>query len=320
MKKTLIIAPGDDLHAQTVAQEIETLGLSSPVICDVRDLQTALLRFKLSYESSSLDFTFNDTELLASQLTGIWNRRPYRTTIRVPRWHPEIENYCRNEWKVAWDGFLMGATDNIINPIRKARAQHNKMTQLTNAKQAGLSVPETIVTNDIRAAREFIEKHDHRVVYKVFRGPETGFVPTRRLTAKDIERLRTVRLAPVIFQELIEGTDVRITVVDEHLFAATIVSGKEHARYDSRIDMGAKISPITLESSIEANIRCLMKVLDLRYGAFDFRLDGHGVFHFLEVNPGGQFLYIEIASGLPIALAMAKALVFGTDRAKKARR
>ena len=50
-----------------------------------------------------------------------------------------------------------------------------------------------------------------------------------------------------------------------------------------------------------------MTLLGLRFGAFDFLVCPDG-WVFLEVNPNGQWAWIETATGLPIASTIADAL------------
>jgi hypothetical protein len=54
-----------------------------------------------------------------------------------------------------------------------------------------------------------------------------------------------------------------------------------------------------------------MRRLGLVYGAIDLRLTPEGRYVFLEINPSGQFLYVEHATGQPITAALAKALIEG---------
>jgi hypothetical protein len=54
--------------------------------------------------------------------------------------------------------------------------------------------------------------------------------------------------------------------------------------------------------------RRLMTLLRLRSAALDFAVDGPGRWWFLGINPNGQWLWIEHATGLPIAAAIATAL------------
>jgi hypothetical protein len=47
----------------------------------------------------------------------------------------------------------------------------------------------------------------------------------------------------------------------------------------------------------------------LQYGAVDMRLRPDGQYVFLEINPAGQWLFVEEATGQPIAEALARLLV-----------
>ena len=61
-----------------------------------------------------------------------------------------------------------------------------------------------------------------------------------------------------------------------------------------------------------------MRRLGLVYGAIDLRLTPEGQYVFLEINPAGQFLYVERATGQPITAALAKALLEGRPVAQPA--
>jgi D-alanine-D-alanine ligase-like ATP-grasp enzyme len=64
-----------------------------------------------------------------------------------------------------------------------------------------------------------------------------------------------------------------------------------------------------LPAAVESCILTLMRGLDLSFGTVDMKVDERGDYVFLEVNPQGQFLYIEILTGLPLAKAMAEFLI-----------
>ena len=48
--------------------------------------------------------------------------------------------------------------------------------------------------------------------------------------------------------------------------------------------------------------------LDLAFYAFDFVISTTGDLYFFEVNPNGQWLWIEQITGMPISKAMAELL------------
>ena len=64
-------------------------------------------------------------------------------------------------------------------------------------------------------------------------------------------------------------------------------------------------------------VRRLLAALRLRFAAIDFAVDADGRWWFLEVNSNGQWLWIEQATGMPIAAAIAAALRLTTHRSSR---
>jgi D-alanine-D-alanine ligase-like ATP-grasp enzyme len=67
-------------------------------------------------------------------------------------------------------------------------------------------------------------------------------------------------------------------------------------------------SIVELPENLENQIRLLMRHLGLTYGCLDFIQTKDDEFYFLEVNPAGQWLWIEQLTGLPISSAIADEL------------
>jgi glutathione synthase/RimK-type ligase-like ATP-grasp enzyme len=65
---------------------------------------------------------------------------------------------------------------------------------------------------------------------------------------------------------------------------------------------------VELPPEIEAKILIFMRTFGLIYGAFDFIVTPEGRYVFLEVNPSGQYMWVECATGLEITAALADAL------------
>ncbi|RIL04479.1 MAG: hypothetical protein DCC75_12590 [Proteobacteria bacterium] len=53
----------------------------------------------------------------------------------------------------------------------------------------------------------------------------------------------------------------------------------------------------------------LLRSMGLVYGAIDLKLTSGGEIYFLEVNPQGQYLFMEVGADLPISEAIAEHLV-----------
>jgi len=114
-----------------------------------------------------------------------------------------------------------------------------------------------------------------------------------------------VRYAPVIFQEYIEGVDLRITVIGEKVFAAEIDARKTSYPVDMRMVIGeTSIRPVELPPGILKSLLELQRRLGLDYGAIDMRRTPAGEYFFFEVNPAGQWLFVEQKTGLEISQAV----------------
>lgn len=104
--------------------------------------------------------------------------------------------------------------------------------------------------------------------------------------------------------------DVRATFVGNRCFAVAIDSQKLE---DTRVDWrkGEHIlhhTPIELPRDIQRKCTLMMEMLGLDYGAYDFVLDKQGNYVFLEINPNGQWAWIEHLTGLPISKEIVKCL------------
>ena len=149
------------------------------------------------------------------------------------------------------------------------------------------------------------------VICKAFSATEQQWRETRLVGDQELAVLDNVRYAPVIFQEYIPAdVDLRVTVVGDELFAAAIHSQESEYPVDFRMDMAnTRIEAAELPRDIAERLLDLMGRLGLVYGAIDLRRTPDGRHVFLEVNPAGQWLFVEQATGQPIAAALARLLL-----------
>ncbi|WP_406431890.1 ATP-grasp ribosomal peptide maturase [Streptomyces sp. NBC_00631] len=203
----------------------------------------------------------------------------------------------------------------VSHPTAMARAEF-KPVQLAAARACGLCIPATLITNRPEDVRAFAADIGGDVVCKPVASPvliESGqlkSVYTRRLTPDDLADLRGISTTAHLFQEWVDKEhEVRLTVVGERMFAAAIHAGSEAAHEDWRSDYGALTYTITtVPDEVAAGMRRLMKQLQLCFGAADFIVGPRGEWTFLEVNPCGQWDWIQGATGLPIAETIADEL------------
>lgn len=196
----------------------------------------------------------------------------------------------------------------VNDPWRDAAASH-KPRQLALAERLGLRVPATLVTNDPERAKAFLGRRGRTTVHKTLHGMGATWRPTRIVGRRDLARLDSLRWAPVIFQEYVPGVDVRVTVVGDQLFPTEIDVRETRSPEDFRpVWREAPIAPCKLPEDVERRLRTLVAELGLRFAAIDLRRRDDGEHVFLEVNPSGQWLFLEERTGAPITAALARLL------------
>ena len=188
---------------------------------------------------------------------------------------------------------------------------------LALAARLGFELPDTLVTNDPDAFLAFRRRGGPGLVSKslapfelVLEGQD-HVVSYVRAVSRDVAGFRSVRHGPVIFQDCVpKQFEVRVTIVGRRVFATQIASqASRAARDDWRHvdDESVGYSPYALPERIP---RCLhlMDALGLSYGAVDLIVTPDGRHVFLEINPNGQWGWIEDLTGQPISDAVADVL------------
>lgn len=310
----IIFANRNDVHAVSVATEVEASLRSRAVILDTADYPAA---WSLTHAfggggKTSWSIRGGDWKVTSQQVAGLWWRRPARHRIPSEVQERRARRFCADEAVAAFRGWLHGLGHQVINPVAAEAAAARKPLQLWAAKEVGLRIPRTLITNDPEEARAFLSPANGPAIFKVLTGTSWQFTETRQFNGKYVQDLQSLRFAPAIFQELIEAeADIRATVVDDHVYAAAIRAKRSNARLDWRLDGAAEITKHALDRVTCRKLIELLRRLGLRFGAIDMRLTREGEYIFLEVNPGGQFLFCEIHAGLPISRAVAESLLSG---------
>lgn len=312
----LVVSSTSDEHAKYVLAELERLGVD----CRLLDLSAFPEQLKLSVRydggrAGNFQLSWPDGGTVdLTDVRAAWWRRPQPFGLSPAITRPVHRTFAYNECQAAFAGLWSAMDVFWVNEPTRDDVAARKAYQLQVARVVGLTIPETLITNDPIEARAFISEFGHqRTVYKAFTATQYEWRETRRVRVEELDSLNQVRHAPVIFQEYIEaGVDLRITVVGEDVFAAAIYSGESSYEVDYRVDMNAaRTEPHDLPDQVRERLLALMRALGISYGAVDMRLTPDGCYVFLEVNPSGQWLFIEQRTGQPITAALARLLAEG---------
>jgi glutathione synthase/RimK-type ligase-like ATP-grasp enzyme len=185
----------------------------------------------------------------------------------------------------------------IANPVW-CEARVAKPFQLYRLRQAGIDVPDTLVTNDPAAAAAFARRHA-RVLYK----PVWGGATARLLEAKDLtpERLALLANAPVTFQEFVPGDNIRVYVVGGKVVASAVIETSDEVDfrrgegYVFRVDLPAHVEEGCLRGA---------RLFDLRLTSIDIKRDGDR-WAFLEFNTSPMFAVFDAKSGCRVGESLA---------------
>ncbi|MEV7465501.1 ATP-grasp ribosomal peptide maturase [Streptomyces kronopolitis] len=246
------------------------------------------------------------------------------TTVRSVYWRrpvwPAFDHFSVDDARFAAAqvryglGGILYALDGplwVNHPQRNAAADY-KPAQLAMAQRLGFNVPATLVTNDPAEARDFVAGHD-QVIFKTLRWtpyqrdgvPVTGWADP--VTAAEIDE--SVRVVPHLFQAVVDKVaDVRVLVVGRQVFAVRIKSGM----LDWRKDYSAlSYSVVNLPDPMEKALLAYLDHFGLVSGSFDLAVDQTGGLWWLELNPNGQWGWLQESTGLAMSAAFAELLTQG---------
>ena len=219
--------------------------------------------------------------------------------------HSKASTRCRRLHELL-QCFADIAPGRVLNRPTDCASNHSKPFQAQAIRAAGFDIPETLITNDVAVAREFIERawsEGGSAIYKSVSGVRSI---VQRVGKQDLARLDRICWCPTQFQRHVAGTDIRVHAVGGSVFAATIVSDATDYRYAAR-DIGVEpaIVPCDLDAGLKAKCVALAERLGLPLAGIDLRRTPDGRHVCFEVNPSPAFSFYEQRAGLPIGAAVA---------------
>jgi hypothetical protein len=315
----LLLTQDFDPTVDPVVKSLKTKG-ADVVRVDVSYFPQKLTLTCSDFEGERRRFHYRDREVDLDRLSGVWYRRP--TAFEFDPEMGEAEQQFARKEAIQGVGGVLRSTDCLwinrpdLDAVAELKPYHMKL-----AKQMGMRVPRTLMTNDPQEVKQLIEKSDRPIVYKALTGgviQYPGAFPNSLLTTvvgdEILEHLDRVRHTVCTFQEYIDKAyEVRLTVIGNTFFPVAIRSQEvETTSVDWR---GATDMPYgdyhPLPDEIIERVQLLMSELGLVYGAIDFIVTPDGEYVFLEVNPNGQFMWMYHDLGIPFPDHVADLLMSG---------
>jgi hypothetical protein len=282
-----------------------------------------LLERKLSYfrlnaeELSRAEYEFTDSgrrritvgprSVDLSEVTAVWYRRALFPVTSAGDSYAE-RAFVAGEIRHLAFGMVWNPEILWVNPIDKVYVAEHKIHQLEVAKRLDFVLPRTIVSSNVKELQVFAKSNPNGTICKPIYhglfvdGPNSYSVYTRQVSAEDFDGHEDLD-CPVLLQEkVVRQCDLRVTFIGKHSFTAAvrtpspIVDWRDPTAY-------ATFSPAAIDPGLEAKCHKMLSSLGLRYGAFDFILRPDGEPVFLEVNPTGEWAWLENSLGFPMRSA-----------------
>lgn len=317
-KQVLILTRKFDPEVTRVSIKLLAKGIDN-VCLNVEEIPNQM---KVGYHINAsrdpqVNFTIGQRNFNNFDFPVVWIR-DFDTTLMsfdfLGRDQEMAKRFCYEQWNDSYQILISSLKSEWINRPEANFKAINRLAQLMTAKECGFKIPETLLTNNAKVASEFYRDNNGEVVMKAvhhhsieIKG-KVYYMYTRFLTKDDFLKLRDIVYAPCILQKrLYKKSEIRVTIIDKDIFAAELVCEMIPACQEDIHRYGISRIPkkiVKLDSRTEKACLKIMSKFDLKYCTFDFILDKNDELFFLEINPTGDWYWIEHETKMPITDTM----------------
>lgn len=315
MSKVLLITNKSDVTTDFVVEKLKVKGIEFYRF-NTEDLYTVVsFTFDFNNNKYLLYDNKKDIKINLLDFSSVYFRRPILPTFSEDKSLTVGERrFLQTEAYYTLEGLYKILDRKFwISKVNAIRNTENKFFQLMLAKEIGFIIPQSLATNIPKKLNEFtkgkqcIIKPVHNG--RVFNDKDLSVVYTSELHEGFDDE--SIQCSTAYVQEKIDKKyDVKVTVVGKHFFATAIYSQNV---VETKVDWrkgnhNLRHERIKLPQEVEEKCLKLMSYLNLEYSAIDFVVDKQGNYNFLEINPNGQWAWIEKQTGYNISGALADLL------------
>jgi RimK-like ATP-grasp domain len=247
------------------------------------------------------ELTIGDAIYPLQNFTGVYNRMmSWQALPNAQQLSPAQQKHCEGFHDLLFN-WIEVATCRVMNTNSAMSSNTSKPYQALAIKQQGFIVPETIITNLPHEVQRF-QQNKISVIYKSISGVRSI---VHELNDDDAARLPLIQSCPTMFQEKLNGNNLRVHVVGNKCFAHFIHSNIVDYRYASKAGGSATIEAFELNEKITKACIALSKKLRLPLAGIDLFVTPANEYYCFEVNPSPGFSFFENTTGQPISAAIA---------------
>ena len=314
----LIIGQIPDPHIASVVEVLIERGAKVLIFDRLQPQKNCYLNYYMGPDGITGFFCANGERCNLAEVNAVWWRiKPVTMADMTGQPTSLAAGFAWREWQSALEALeFFTPKARWVNPRIASLQARNKPTQLLLAHELGFTIPTTLISNEASSVAKFIKTNEDKHIYKVltwYFEPPDQMIFTSAVEADQVSSdPGAVSMAPGIFQVRIpKAYEVRATVVGDRVFSVRIDSqAHEQTKLDWRRDQySLSYSLCDLPRNIRKLLVRMSRRLMLSFGAYDLIVTPSGQYIFLEVNPLGQWLWLENATGVPISRALAELLL-----------
>ena len=259
------------------------------------------------------EFIIDNQTIDIRDITSIYTR--FGEAIKIKNVSETTQTEINAERMVCFETIFENIDALVINRGKSQFSNSSKLYQSYIIKQYGFKIPDSIVTNDTNAVKEFIKTYKKDGV--IYKSASAERSKVQKFKSEDFKNLEFIKYCPHLFQQCIKGKDIRAhALATGEVFACEITTNTSDYRYDKERD----IKIIELPEKIKRACVDMTLDLGLYLSGIDLRRTEDGEYYCFEVNPSPAFSWYEMQTGLPITNAISNMMINSKKYKNRAKR
>ena len=314
----LVISNKDDLTTDFIIHKLSSAQIPFYRL-NTEDLFSTV---NINFDFGNNKFKIIDTALqknidIQNDVKSIYLRRPILPNLEQFNISKNEKSFIEKEIYYVLEGLYSVLRNKfwISNPNRIRQAE-NKILQLQIAKELGFNVPHTLLTNIKKDTLNFIDSNS-AVIKPIKSGlvaenkESLDLIYTRKIN-KEMVLANSSQFPLYIQEEIKNKTDIRVTVVGDKVFAAEIdYHNSDIIDWRAVENNQIKYKTTILPNKVSELCVQLLKRLKLEFGAIDLAKNQNNSYYFFEINPNGQWAWLDKELDINIAQEIVNVLING---------
>lgn len=256
--------------------------------------------YMFSVRNNNWEIVSNKDIIINKNIDAIYYRKPEFPDIQM--YELKYQNLIKKDIYALVTGLVDSFSGKVLTYPHLLRFAENKILQMRYAVELGMHMPKSLITNSTNESNDFIFGDT------IIKPISTGKVDGELYFTNMIDSIKcNIEKTPIYLQQYIyKDYEVRITIIGEKIYAVKI-------ECEDKIDWRKsyhthQYSIIECPYSIKEKCKSLMLKLGIQFATIDYIVDKKGEWTFLEINPNGQWLWLEKSLNLEISYSIIQHL------------